>query len=48
MSEAVDLTYESVVTRVEALDRDQVSIGVLGNVLGYDIKALKVGLKAEG
>jgi hypothetical protein len=32
-TDSVDLTYEGVVHRIEALDRTQVSVGVLGTVL---------------
>lgn len=50
MSEAVEagLNYAEVERRIEALDRSVVSVGVLGSVFGYDIKALKVGTREEG
>lgn len=50
MSEAVEvqLTYQDVVRRIEALDRSVVSVGVLGEAFGYEIKAVKVGRRDEG
>lgn len=42
------LNFEEVVRRVDALDRSQVSVGSIGEVFGYDIRALKVGKRTEG
>ena len=50
MSEAaqsVGLTHHQVVSRIDALDRSTVSVGVLGTVFDYEIRALKVGRRSE-
>jgi len=51
MSEAaqsVGLTYHQVVSRIDALDRSHVSVGVLGEAFDYEIRALKVGRQTQG
>ena len=50
MGEAVvvDFNYADVLGRIEQLDRSYVSVGILGTVFGYEIKALKVGQRGAG